>query len=252
MEIIKQFTRDYRVHIYETGPDGKVTLASLFNYMQDIASDHAETLGFGRKDLEKTNQIWILSRMYGEFFNFPKWTDNVQVTTWPSGTEKMFFQRNYRLVYPDGKKIANVASSWLIIDRTTKRIQRPTHLPIYEEVSFLSDSSIRDAQKLEWEPSCLESQQKFNIRISDLDMNLHTNNVNYIKWINDTYDLDFISKFCPKSIEINYLAESMFGNSIELKTSKNDCPENSYRHSVFDASNNKEVCRAEIVWKEKE
>jgi hypothetical protein len=39
-----QFEKEYRVHVYETGPDGKLNLYSLFNYMQDIASDHAVNL----------------------------------------------------------------------------------------------------------------------------------------------------------------------------------------------------------------
>ena len=251
MEIIKKFEKTYHVHIYETGPDSKVTLASLFNYMQDIASDHAEILGFGRGDLGENNQIWVLSKMYGEFYDFPKWTDKVHLTTWPAGTEKMFFQRNYKLEYPDGRKIADVSSSWLIIDKTTKRIQRPTHLPIYNEVSFISEDFIREANRLDWDPSNLTTQQKFDIKIGDLDMNIHTNNVNYIKWIINSYDLNFITKFSPKSIEINYLAESMFGNEIELKSAKDDCMDSKHMHSVFDITNNKEVCRAEIVWKEK-
>jgi hypothetical protein len=43
-----QFEKEYRVHVYETGPNGKLNLYSLFNYLQDIASDHAVKLGFGR------------------------------------------------------------------------------------------------------------------------------------------------------------------------------------------------------------
>ena len=52
-----QFEKEYRVHVYDTGPDGRVSLTSLFNYMQDIASDHAEMLGFGRDDLMRDNRF---------------------------------------------------------------------------------------------------------------------------------------------------------------------------------------------------
>jgi hypothetical protein len=60
------FDKNYNVHVYETGPDGRLNLLSLFNYFQDIASDHAELLGFGRDDLMKDNRFWVLSRMYAE------------------------------------------------------------------------------------------------------------------------------------------------------------------------------------------
>lgn len=42
--------KEYQVHVYETGPDGRLNLYSLFDYFQDIASDHAVQLGFGRDD----------------------------------------------------------------------------------------------------------------------------------------------------------------------------------------------------------
>ena len=67
-----QFEKDYRIHVYETGPDGKLNLYSLFNYLQDIASDHAIKLGFGRNDLMKDNRFWVLSRVYAV------------INTWPS------------------------------------------------------------------------------------------------------------------------------------------------------------------------
>ncbi len=41
--------KEYSVHVYETGPDGKLNLHTLFDYFQDIASDHALMLGYGRE-----------------------------------------------------------------------------------------------------------------------------------------------------------------------------------------------------------
>ena len=66
MELL-QFEKEYRIHVYETGPDGKLNLYSLFNYMQDIASDHAIKLGFGRDDLMRDNRFWVLSRKIDSF-----------------------------------------------------------------------------------------------------------------------------------------------------------------------------------------
>jgi hypothetical protein len=50
MELL-QFEKEYKIHVYDTGPDGKLSLVTLFNYMQDIASEHAIKLNFGRDDL---------------------------------------------------------------------------------------------------------------------------------------------------------------------------------------------------------
>ena len=60
----------------------------------------------------------------------------------------------------------------------------------------------------------------YRIKVSDLDVNLHTNNVRYLTWVSDCYDLDFVMKNFPRSAEINYLAESQFDEEIVIKTSE--------------------------------
>ena len=124
---LRQLEKEFTIHVYETGPDSRATLYSLFNYMQDIASDHAVLLGFGRDDLMKKNHFWVLSRMYAEITQWPSWEDKIIVKTWPNGTDMLFAMRNYELKFADGRMIASGVSSWLIIDRTTKKIQRPDY-----------------------------------------------------------------------------------------------------------------------------
>src|SRR5512133_845333 len=120
-----QYENEFRVHVYDTGPDGRLSLTSLFNYMQDIASDHAEKLGFGRDDLMRDNRFWVLSRIYAVFNRWPLWGDSLSLTTWPDGTDHLFALRSYEAKTGNGALFASASSSWLILDRDTKRIQRP-------------------------------------------------------------------------------------------------------------------------------
>jgi len=96
------FEKEYRVHVYETGPDGKLNLYSLFNYLQDIASDHAVKLGFGRDDLMRDNRFWVLSRIYAVIEKWPVWEDTLVVNTWPNGTDKLFALRTIRICIMTG------------------------------------------------------------------------------------------------------------------------------------------------------
>lgn len=244
-----QFEKKYRIHVYETGPDGKLSIYALFNYMQDIASDHAIRLGFGRDDLMADNRFWVLSRMYSEITEWPLWEETIIVKTWPNGTEKLFALRNYEVSYPDGRHIASGSSSWLILDRTTKKVQRPDSiLSEYNPGVHTTDSPLRFASKLDPSSQNGPVSPNFSIKVSDLDVNLHTNNVRYLKWVYDTYNLDFIMKNDPQSAEINYLAESIFGEDIIVRTSvlENDF----YSHSIFRTNDNKELCRIKLGWKE--
>jgi medium-chain acyl-[acyl-carrier-protein] hydrolase len=248
MELL-QFEKEYRIHVYETGPDGKLNLYSLFNYMQDIASDHAIKLGFGRDDLMRDNRFWVLSRIYAVIEKWPLLEDTIILKTWPNGTDKLFALRNYEVKYPDGRHIASGTSSWLILDRTTKKVQRPDSiLSQYNPNLHTENSSLRYASKIEPSVNGIISPF-FRIKVSDLDVNLHTNNVMYLKWASDSYDLDFIMNNDPQSAEINYLAESRFDEEIMIKTSVENENGSLINHSIFRTSDNKELCRIRIEWK---
>jgi medium-chain acyl-[acyl-carrier-protein] hydrolase len=244
-----KFEKEYSIHVYETGPNGKLSLYSLFNYMQDIASDHAIKLGFGRDDLLRDNCFWVLSRMYSEIEIWPQWEENIIVTTWPNGTDKLFALRNYEISYADGRHIASGTSSWLILDKTTKKIQRPESiLSKYNRDLQPKSSPVRYALKLEAVKAEGEQSQPFRVKVSDLDLNLHTNNVRYLNWVYDTYNIDFVSSNNPQSVEINYLAESVFNEEIVINTSSERGTVGLYDHTVSRTSDNKELCRIRIVW----
>jgi len=219
--------------------------------MQDAASEHAVKLGYGRDDLLKKNNFWVLSRMYAEITEQPVWNDNVMVKTWPSGTDKMFAMRNYDIRFSDGGHIASASSSWLIIDRITKKIQRPDEFLIrYNNENDNVTPLLRGAVKL---PGTSDGSPSpaFRVSVNDLDVNLHTNNVNYLRWICNTYYLNFIMNHYPSSVEINYLAESVFGDEIIIRTSWDEENESCFNHSVFRLNDDKELCRVRLCWKNK-
>ena len=245
-----QFKKEYKVHVYETGPDGKLNLCSLFNFLQDAASDHAAILGFGRDDLMRDNRFWVLSRIYTVINVWPLWEDSIVVKTWPNGTDKLFALRNYEVSFPDGRQIASGTSSWLILDRITKKVQRPDSILAEYNPNLRTNSTpLRYASKLDTAADDSIISPVYKIKVSDLDVNLHTNNVKYLTWISDFYDLDFVMKNVPVSAEINYLAESQFNEEVIIKTSVDEINRTSYDHSIFRISDNKELCRVRIEWK---
>ncbi len=247
----QQFEKEYRIHVYETSPDENVNICSLFNYMQDVAAIHAIKLGYGRDELMKNNNFWVLSRMYGEIAEYPFRNEKIIVKTWPYGTDNVFSLRFFELRLPDGRIIAKASSSWLIIDALSRRIQRPDEILIsYNSLREASLIPVRIAGKIKEADPDGKLSDLFKVKLSDIDVNLHTNNVNYLKWTIDTYDFDFIMKYIPSSVEINYLAESMLGEYITIRSSGEKGGNTIFRHSILRDSG-KELCRIRLEWKER-
>lgn len=242
--------KDYTVHVYDTGPDGHLSLHALFNYFQDIASDHAAKLGYGRDELLKQNHFWVLSRIYAEITTLPLWGEKVRLTSWPRGTDKLFALRDFEMKSSGGQLLARATSSWLIIGRDSKRIQRPdSNLTRLNSALPGETGILRNAEKIEPLVAGGQSSPRFNVRTSDLDVNLHSNNSSYLNWVTDTYDLDFVLRNAPLSVEINYLSESRFNDTVEILTSGNGGDPGLFSHTVIRPADSTELCRVRIHWK---
>lgn len=247
---LRTFEKNYRIHVYETGPDGKLALPSLFDYLQDIASDHAVRLGYGRDDLLKLNQFWVLSRICAETAEMPEWGKTVTVKTWPRGVDKLFALRDFEVHDTEGRLIAAASSSWLIIDRKTRRIQRPDNtLSNFKPDPDLKNALPRNAQKIELARVETRNVSFFKVRLSDLDINLHTNNTRYLKWVIDTLTPEFIMNNIPVFTEINYLAESRFNEEIVISMYETGDKNRETSYSVTRQPDDAELCRVRIFWR---
>jgi medium-chain acyl-[acyl-carrier-protein] hydrolase len=87
-----------------------------------------------------------------------------------------------------------------------------------EEGAFRSDSPLSiEARKVELPPSLREAA-RFDVRYSDLDMNLHANNTRYAQWVLDSLPPGWRRAFELTEYEVNFLAEAREGDSVAIRS----------------------------------
>ena len=55
-----KFERQYSVRIKDIGIKGKMTNFAFLSFMEEVASSHSETVGYGVNDIETKKKVWIL------------------------------------------------------------------------------------------------------------------------------------------------------------------------------------------------
>jgi acyl-CoA thioesterase FadM len=58
---LKQET--FRVSTFDCGADGRIHLFAIMQYLQEIAAEHAEELGFGFARMSEVEAYWVLYLM---------------------------------------------------------------------------------------------------------------------------------------------------------------------------------------------
>ena len=228
----------FKIKSYNAGTEGSLTLPSLFLFLQECAWDNAMQNDFGYEYLKRKNAFWVLSKVFIEIYDYPKWKDEILIKTWPKGTEGFFALRDFQ-VYRNEKVVANATSYWLILDLDSKRPQRLDNFNFIHE-NFIKDQAINKKIGKILLDEKLEELDYRKVFYSDLDVNKHVNNATYVKWILDSY-LSEGEKFIEE-FEINFSAELMLNDQFRvLGTAK----ENSATYQLKNL-NDKEICKARI------
>ncbi|MBO5862565.1 MAG: hypothetical protein J6Q88_05445 [Bacteroidales bacterium] len=212
---MQKYIQEYTIPCYDTDASGRLKPASFMNLAQEAAGQHAVYLGFGYDDLIATNTAWILSRVHIRFVDTPMWKDDVVLTTWHKGLNRLFFVRDFRLTDKDGRTRVEATTSWLVMNLETRRLVRDPQLR--EGSECLEDVIATPAGKVQM-PKDVEPQLMFEhlVAYSDIDVNGHANNAMYMQWAMDAVDYDIASTRPVKEVTINFNHETKAGDVVAL------------------------------------
>jgi acyl-ACP thioesterase len=195
----------------------RLTLASTFDFFQEVAISHAENLGVGREAMARLDQGWVLSRISVFLERRPQWGETITVRSWPRGWDRLFAVRDYDIRDTSGAPIIRGRSNWLILDLKRRRPLRPQAvmetLPRNEGLDALpGGGGVLEPQE---NPDTAGERQA---RYSDIDYNGHVNNARYIQWIQDATGPELLETADQMRLDINYLRELKIGETVTLLT----------------------------------
>jgi medium-chain acyl-[acyl-carrier-protein] hydrolase len=228
---------------YHINRFGEVSTPFLFWYMQEIAWEHAHKLGFGFEHLREDRLFWVLSRLLVKIDRRPRWTEDFTLETWSRGTDGFFAYRDYRFLDTSGHELIKATSSWLVLDLTTRRIQRldqNKEFPVYtESVLGYNAGKVASAPKG-------ESSGFIPVQFTEIDINQHFNTGRYLERINNSYPVDFQRDHKLAELEVNFLKEGLPGDS--LAVNRQHLSQEEHLCSVVRESDGNDLIRARLLW----
>lgn len=225
---MKQPTKfDYKIDSGHVDFQKNISPIVLADMIVDTAGKDADGQKLGLLDLQENNCSWVVSRFALELDAIPTVGDKLSVETWVREVGNVFTSRNFRLTNEseNGHKaiIGYAILTWAVLDLDTRRSMPMSIIPdlssyiIEEDIPMDPLDRIVDIEG--------EIASGFEVRYSDIDLNVHTNILKYIEAICNVFSLDFYSKHEIKRMEINFLRELNFGdkgNVYYKEVAKND------------------------------
>ncbi len=199
----------------------RIKTGGLVNLLIQSAINSAESLGFGFKNLKEQKLFWVLSRLTVEIYNPLTWNQEAIVETWPKSVEGLLYTRDYIIRDNLQNIIARATSGWLAIDTLTKK---PKIMDGIQAEMFVH---LKDKHGLSESPEKLSGTpggDPFSVQSGyfDFDLNRHVTSTRYIDWMMDTFTFEFHKNHFPKRLSVNFMKETLPGDSLSIKRSSVD------------------------------
>lgn len=208
------FKHDYEVVVKDLGKTNKVSNKALLGFMEEVASLHSSIIGQGVNDVQKNGTAWILLDWKLQVFNRCGYNETITLNTWVRESDKFYSYRDFEVYDKSNKLIAIGTSKWILVDINTTHI---TKIPdsLLEKYNPEFDKNVFNQAKLEKikEPNKYLSNIIYNVKRSDIDINKHMHNLNYLDLAYEALPEDIFLQEELNNVRINYKHELKYGDT---------------------------------------
>lgn len=185
----------------------KLTLSGCIDLFQDAANYHTNDV-VSPEYLATSGRVWILNYWH-IFFDQPcHYNDEVHISTWSAGADRMFAHRFYTVDNAQGETAIRALSYWFLMDR--KRM-RPVRIKD-EDLQWYESSPPLDwpteNRKIDL-PEDMVSQESVKICRYMIDGNGHVNNAWYVRVASEYFPVDIT----VRELRVEYRTAARFGNT---------------------------------------
>lgn len=121
----RSYSARFKVRIYELDFNGHVNNAVYLNYAEQVATEHAETEGFGRQWSEQLGGTWVVRRTEITYRHPAYFGDELEVTTRIGSVRGARGLRTTTIRrVADGQAIADVLTEWVWVRLADMRATR--------------------------------------------------------------------------------------------------------------------------------
>ncbi len=124
--MLADYRQSYTVGAFDIDAYKRMTAPALLRVLNEVAMQHVLALKLSVWDLEPHKIAWVLLRLEIRIHRLPELGEQLSIHTQPSGFERVFTYRDYRVTDAEGKLIVEAATTWVLFNIENRR---PTRIP---------------------------------------------------------------------------------------------------------------------------
>ena len=208
------YSSNYKIGIEDIGINNEATNKALLAIMEDVASLHSASVGYGVFEVETKKRAWMLLDWKIKVIKRPKYNDEIKAETWSRKIERLYAYRDFQIKDKEGNIIVIGTSRWIFVDIDRRRPVRLTAdiTDLYES-EFDKNVFPEEMEDIKCEDYLFKKE--YYIQRRDIDMNEHMHNLSYLDMAYEILPDDIYKNKIFDNVRITYKKEIVYGEKVE-------------------------------------
>ena len=192
---------------------GRMKTAWLLACIQEVAGEHSALLGADNGEHDGHKLFWAVTRHRVQITRLPAAKENITLKTWPCPTTRVAYPRGTVAYDEAGNELFRAMSLWVLMDIESRAMILPGKSGVTVDGVTTGDEI---TAPVSLPPAAAENAVSRRVAFTDLDVNGHMNNTQYLNWVDDLLPSVYHREHTAKEMTICYLNEAREGQCLEL------------------------------------
>ena len=209
------YTKQQIVGSTQVGANAQLSAMGVFGVVESaitecMGSQHID--GLTTKRLY--NAFWVFTKNCIKIYDSAHWGEVLAVQSFISGVSLVKMTVDTVLKKSDGTLVAYSRCEMCALDASTGRIRRTSTVGINESIAV--ETPLMEVAFEKFDESNLPQVETVTVRSTNIDFCQHCNNVEYLRFLFNTYKVSELIDNPVKEIQVDYINQSYEGDALAV------------------------------------
>lgn len=238
----------YTIRTFDIDCNKQLSIPALVRLMQEAAMQQVLELKISVWDLEAYQLAWVLIRKRIEIQRLPLLGEKISIHSYPTGADRVFTFRDFRVYDEAGNLIATACTTWLLMNTQTRQMARIPAELLARFSGYFPSAAECLPHALDQLPEMQNplNDRSYQVGWYDLDFINHLNNVHFAKWMIEGLPPETLGLQQIKRMDLLFLAEGNLNDEIDSEYEQLD--EFTYLHRLVRYGDKKVLATGRSIW----
>lgn len=195
------------------GADAKLSYIGLFDVVEDAITECMGELHLDGVTVKREyNAFWVFTKNKIKLFDALVWGEKFTVESFVSSLSPAKMTVDTALIKTDGTLAAYSSCEMCVLDLTTGRIRRTSTVGIDDSFVVEKPRCAMSFERIDTDG--LPQADEAVVRSTNVDYSRHCNNVEYLRFLFNTYSVEELTQLNVREIEVCYVAQAYEGDRL--------------------------------------